>query len=81
VVKKPPEKAKPKTATLKIGTGPGLPPATVYVDGKKQSKQTPVSVKVSPGSHRIKWKWSSGKSATQKVSIGDKEQKVIKGKP
>ena len=78
---KPKPKPKAKTATLKIGTGPGLPPATVYVDGKKQSKTTPVMVKVTPGTHRIKWKWSNGKSTTKKVKVSDKQSIVVKGSP
>ncbi|HFE46868.1 MAG TPA: PEGA domain-containing protein, partial [Nannocystis exedens] len=78
---KPKPKPKAKTATLKIGTGPGLPPATVYVDGRKQSKTTPVIVKVTPGSHRIKWKWKSGKSTSKKVTVGDKKSIVVKGSP
>jgi len=70
--------AKPKTAELKIGVAPGNPPATVYVDGRKQGR-APVFVKVSPGSHTVKWKWDDGKTDTQKVSVGDKESKLLKG--
>jgi serine/threonine-protein kinase len=78
----PKKKKKPaaaKTATLKIGVAPGNPPATVYVDGKKQSKKTPVFVKVAPGKHTVKWVWG-GKSSTQRVSVGDGESKLLKGK-
>ena len=71
-------KPKPKTAELKIGVAPGNPPADVYVDGKKEGR-APVFVKVSPGSHTVKWKWDDGKSDTQKVSVGDKEVKLLKG--
>jgi len=70
--------AKPKTAELKIGVAPGNPPATVYVDGKKAGR-APVFVKVSPGSHTVKWKWDDGKSDTQKVKVADKESKLLKG--
>ena len=80
--KKVTKKKKPtaaKTATLKIGVAPGNPPATVYVDGKKQSKKTPVFVKVAPGKHTVKWVWG-GKSSTQRVSVGDGESKLVKGK-
>ncbi len=78
---KAPTQPKAKTATLKIGTGPGLPPAEVWVDGQKQDKTTPVVVQVAPGSHTIKWKWPDKKTATQKVSVGDKESLVVKGQP
>lgn len=67
-----------KTATLKIGA---VPPAEVYVDGRKQSKKTPVVVQVTPGTHKVKFKWSNGKSNTQKVTVGDKEEKIVRGKP
>ena len=70
--------AKPKTAELKIGVAPGNPPATVYVDGRKAGR-SPQFVKVSAGNHTVKWKWDDGKTDTQKVSIGDKESKLLKG--
>lgn len=70
---------KPKNAELKIGVAPGNPPATVYVDGRKQSKKTPVFVKVSAGSHTVKWKWSDGKTDTQRVKVGAHDSKLLKG--
>ena len=76
---KPKPAAKPKNAELKIGVAPGMPPADVWVDGKKESKKTPVFVKVSEGSHTVKWKWDDGKSDTQKVSVGANESKLLKG--
>jgi serine/threonine-protein kinase len=81
--KKPAKKkapAKPKTATLKIGVMPGTPPATVYVDGRKVGSGPVVVTKVSGGSHTVKWKWSDGKTTSQKVSVGDTETKVVRGK-
>ena len=68
-----------KTSFLKIGTGIGLGPAMVWVDGAKQSKLTPVIVKVAPGAHQVKWRWDDGKSSSIKVSIGDHESKVVRG--
>ena len=70
---------KAKTSELKIGVAPGNPPATVYVDNKKQSKKTPVFVKVTPGSHRVKWKWGDGKTSQQSVRVKDGESKLLKG--
>jgi len=77
--KPPPAKAKPKNAELKIGSGPGLPPATVWVDGQKQAKTTPVSVMVSAGAHTVKWKYPDGKTFTKKVTAAENSAQVIKG--
>jgi len=77
-VKKASTPAKPKTATLRIAGAAGFPPATVWVDGRKQSKKTPVQVKVSSGSHRVKWKWPNGKTANKNVSVKDKQAVVVK---
>jgi len=74
------DEAKAKTAELRISTGPGLLPARVYVDNARYRK-TPTTVNVSPGQHKIKWKWDNGTSASMRVSIGDNEWKVVKGVP
>jgi serine/threonine protein kinase len=73
-------KPKAKTAELKIGSAPGRPPATVWVDNQKQSKPTPVTVMVTPGPHTIKWKYPDGKTETRKITAVDGAQ-VIKGTP
>ncbi|PCC66545.1 Serine/threonine protein kinase [Nannocystis exedens] len=77
-----PDKPKPKakTAELKIGSAPGRPPATVWVDNQKQAKPTPVVVMVAPGPHTIKWKYPDGKTETRKITATDGAQ-VIKGTP
>ncbi len=76
--KKTPQPPKPKTAEFKVGVAPGNPPADVYVDGKKEGR-TVCTVKVSAGSHTVKWKWDDGTSSTQKVSIKDGESQILKG--
>ena len=76
---KPKQPPKAKTAELKIGSGPGLPPATVWVDGQKQPKPTPVTVMVTAGGHTVKWKYPDGKTTTKKVTAADKSSQVIKG--
>ena len=76
---KPQPKPKAKTAEIKIGSGPGLPPATVWVDGQKQAKPTPVTVMVTPGTHTVKWKYPDGKSTSKKVTAADKSSQVVKG--
>jgi hypothetical protein len=73
-------KPKAKTAELKIGSAPGRPPATVWVDNQKQAKPTPVTVMVAPGPHTIKWKYPDGKTETRKINATDGAQ-VIKGTP
>jgi outer membrane biosynthesis protein TonB len=77
--KKHTQPAKPKNAELKIGVAPGNPPADVWVDGKKADKKTPVFVKVSEGSHKVKWKWDDGKTDEQSVSVAANESKLLKG--
>ena len=72
-------KPKAKTAELKIGSGPGLPPATVWVDGQKQAKPTPVTVMVTAGSHTVKWKYPDGKSTSKKITAADGSSQVVKG--
>jgi hypothetical protein len=72
--------ALPKNATLKIGTNPGLPPATIIVDGKSQGKKPVAVVKVSAGKHKIQWKWDDGKKDTQTITIAANETKVLRGK-
>ena len=69
---------KAKTAELKIGVAPGNPPATVTVDGKQEGR-TPVFVKVTAGTHTVKWKWDDGKTDTQKATVADNESKLLKG--
>lgn len=79
--KKPAKKtsAKAKTGMLRIGAAPGLPPATVYINGRKQSKKTPMFIPVAPGRYTVKWKWSDGSSSTKSVTVGKDETKVLKG--
>lgn len=77
-VKKTNKVSKPKNAELKIGVAPGNPPATVTVDGKSEGR-TPVFVKVTAGSHTVKWKWDDGKTDTQKATVAENESKLLKG--
>lgn len=77
----PPDDVEARTATLMIGCQPGLPPATVWVDGKKLNKPTVATTRVGPGPHTIKWKWPDGTSSVQKISVGDGEKMTIKGAP
>jgi hypothetical protein len=50
----------------------------VFVDGKLAG-QTPIpNLKVTPGKHKVKWKWSDGREVTMSVDLVDGESKVIK---
>lgn len=79
---KPPKPTPPpaaaKTATLKIGTNPGLAPATVYVDGKLAGTTPVPNFKVAPGKHKVKWRWPDGREVTMSVDISDGEAKLVK---
>jgi hypothetical protein len=70
--------SKRTTAELTIGVKSGSPPATVTVDGKTEGR-TPVFVKVSAGSHIVKWNWDDGKTDTQKHRVADNESKLVRG--
>ena len=59
--------------------GTTLTTATVWVDGQKQPKPTPVVVMVTAGNHTVKWKYPDGKTTTKKVTAADKSSQVIKG--
>ncbi len=78
---KPPAPPKPtlaKTSTLRIGTNPGVLPAQVFVDGKLVGTTPIGGFKVSPGKHKVKWKWSDGREVTMSVDIADGETKLIR---
>lgn len=68
-----------KTATLKVGTEPGLPPAAVYLDGKRVADRTPVTLPVTPGPHKIQWVWKGGKRDNQRVVVKSGRTQLIKG--
>lgn len=74
-----PKRKVAKTATLRIGTNPGVPPAKVYVDGAYVGKTPQPSVKVTPGSHKVKFEWAGGKTVTQTATVGDSQSKLVKG--
>lgn len=72
------KKSAAKTSTLRIGTNAGVPPAKVYVDGKFVGTTPQFNVKVAPGRHKVKWRWTSGKEITQSVTIADGQIKPLK---
>ena len=77
---KPQPKPAAKTATLRIGTKGGVPPAKVYVDNKFVGTTPLMKVMVTPGKHTVKFTWTSGRAPqTDNVNVGDGETKVLKG--
>jgi eukaryotic-like serine/threonine-protein kinase len=76
---KPTPKPAAKTAILRIGTNPGVPPAKVTVDGRFVGKTPLQEVKVPPGSRKVKFEWTDRPTVTQTVNVGDNESKVVKG--
>jgi len=85
---KPPKQPKPpkptpppaaaKTAMLRIGANAGVAPAQVFVDGKLAGTTPIGNLKVTPGKHKVKWKWTDGREVTMSVDVADGESKVIK---
>jgi eukaryotic-like serine/threonine-protein kinase len=77
---KTPKPTVAKTATLRIGTKPGVPPAAVSVDGKALGNTPLLNVAVTPGKHVIKFTWTSGRPpATETVTVADGELAIVKG--
>jgi hypothetical protein len=73
----PPEVA--KTAVLRIGTSPGVPPAEVTVDGEPVGRTPVMSVEVTPGKHTVVFRFADRPSVTIEVVVADGETKVLKG--
>ena len=68
-----------KTATLRIGTKPGVPPAKVSVDGKAVGTTPVMNVAVTPGKHTVKFTWDNRPAATESVSVADGQTLNVKG--
>ncbi len=74
-----PPKTQAKTATLRIGTLAGVSPAKVFVDGVSKGN-TPLSrVPVTPGRHKVVFRWPNGKSVTKFVDVGDGSSAIVRG--
>ena len=73
-----PPKSAAKTATLRIGTNPGVPPAEVYVDGRSVGKTPRPNVKVTPGRHTVKFKWPGGKEIKKSVTVASNASAIVK---
>ncbi len=74
-----PPQTQAKTATLRIGTLAGVAPAKVFVDGVAKGN-TPLSrVPVTPGRHKVVFRWANGKSVTKFVDVGDGSSAIVRG--
>ena len=67
-----------KTATLAIAGKKGAPPAEVYVDGVRKGKTPLPAVRVTPGRHTVRFKWSDGKEVTRRVFVADGAREVVR---
>jgi serine/threonine-protein kinase len=75
---KPEPKSTAKSSTLRVGTNPGVPPASIYVDGQFVGKTPLTGVNVTPGRHTVKFKWPSGKEIKKTVNVADNGSEVVK---
>ena len=74
-----PPKPKQKTSKLRIGTNPGTPPAEVRVDGKRVGTTPLARVEVTPGRHKIEFRWPDGKRTLKFVNVQDGGTAVVRG--
>lgn len=63
---------------LRIGTNAGVGAAQVYVDGKLVGTTPLGDVRVSPGRHKVKWRWPDGREVTQSVEIDAGKTRLMK---
>ncbi|MEM6290264.1 MAG: protein kinase [Myxococcota bacterium] len=76
---KPKPKSQAKTSMLRIGTNAGVASAKVFVDGAAKGN-TPLSrVMVTPGRHKVVFRWPNGKSVTKYVDVADGASAVVRG--
>lgn len=69
-----------KSSMLKIGGKLGLPPATVFINGRRVGK-TPLNLAVVPGVHHVEWRWDNGDKKSSRVSVVKDETKTVRGAP
>lgn len=63
---------------LRIGTEAGVSPAVVFIDGKRKGMTPLMNVKVSPGRHKVEFRFPDGTVDVMMVKIGAGETKTIK---
>lgn len=67
----PPPTGGAKTATLHIGTNKGVEPAEIYIDGVRRGKTPLANIKVAPGRHAVKFRWTDGREVLRRVDVAD----------
>ncbi len=68
-----------KSAVLRIGTTAGTMPARVFVDGVEIGSTPLARHDVTPGRHKIKFVWSSGKTETKYVTVKAGKNAMVRG--
>lgn len=69
------------TAVLRIGVVRGSGPAEVFVDARPIGS-TPIGLlKVTPGTHHVRWVWSDGRVFEQSIDVAAGDTKLLKGGP
>jgi len=82
--KREPAKAAPDvpaevaSATLRIGTVSGVPPAEVHVDGRYVGKTPRPSIAVTPGRHTVTYRWPNGREVRKTVTVAEGSVKIVK---
>jgi hypothetical protein len=67
-----------RSATLHIGTNRGVAPAEIYIDGVRKGKTPMPNVKVTPGRHAVKFRWSDGREVVRRVEVSDGGSAVVR---
>ncbi len=67
-----------KTSTLVIGTNAGVVSAQVFVDGKLVGNTPVGGLKVTPGVHKVKWKWPD-REYSESVQAVDGQTHRVRG--
>jgi hypothetical protein len=64
---------------LRIGTNSGVPPAVVYLDGRRVGKTPILAEPVTPGRHILEFRWPGGRGITKHVQVAPGASVVVKG--
>lgn len=67
-----------KTAILRIGTAPGVPPANITIDGVAAGSTPRQRVMVRPGRHKVTFMWPDGRKTSIAVDAVAGEARTIR---
>ena len=72
---KPPAK---KTATLRVATGKGYDIARVYVDGVYKGRTPLPNIRVTPGRHKVRFKWPDQPDVVRRAVVKDGASLIVR---